>query len=260
VVGHAIALAATSIGRIGLKILALEVAATSALVVEGYGLTEAAPVVTTTTLEDSLPGSVGRPLYGLEVKLGEKGELLVRSPAVMTGYWNDAQETANAISPDGWLRTGDIAEIRDGCVFITGRLKDIVVLSTGENVVPTAVETAIQSDPLFEQVCVIGDRRSSLVAITVLNAELWAALAHDLEIDQADPNVPAATDAALSRIAGLTNDLPSSSQVRSIHMILRPCTSQDGILTPTLKIKRRAVEERYREEIDALYARLTDLR
>ncbi|MGI9437955.1 MAG: AMP-dependent synthetase/ligase [Geminicoccaceae bacterium] len=228
--------------------------------VEGYGLTEAAPVVTATTLEDSLPGSVGRPLHGLDVKLGEEGELLVRSPAVMMGYWDDAQATAKAISPEGWLRTGDIAEIRDGRVSITGRLKDILVLSTGEKVVPTPVETATQRDPLFEQVCVIGDRRSSLVAIAVLHAERWAALAHDLEIDQADPNVPAATEAALSRIAGLTRDLPPYSQVRGIHMILRPWTIQDGILTPTLKIKRRAVEERYKEEINALYARLADLR
>jgi long-chain acyl-CoA synthetase len=228
--------------------------------VEGYGLTEAGPVVTATTLEDNLPGSVGRPLHGIEIKLGEEDELLVRTPAVMSGYWNDPQATMDAISPDGWLRTGDIVEIRDGRVFITRRLKDILVLSTGENVAPKPIEDAIQSDPLFEQVCIIGHRRPSLVAIAVVNPQLWSRLARDLRIDQGNPNVPAAKKAVLSHIAVLLHSLPSSSQVRAIHMVLRPWTVEGGILTPTLKIKRHTVEERFKEEIDTLYARLAKLR
>lgn len=227
---------------------------------EGYGLTEAGPVITATTLEDNLPGSVGRPLFGIEIKLGEKDELLVRTPAVMSGYWNDPQATTEALSPDGWLRTGDTAEIRDAEIFITGRLKDILALSTGENVAPRPIEDAIQTDPLFEQVCIIGDRRPSLIAIAVVNQQLWSGLAHDLGIDQLDPNLSAAKDAALSRITRLLRGLPPSSQVRAIHMVLRPWTVEDGVLTPTLKIKRHAVEERYKEEIDALYAWIARLR
>ncbi len=227
---------------------------------EGYGLTEAAPVVTAPTIEDNLPGSVGRPLHGLDVRLGERSELIVRSPAIMQGYWQNAEATARALSPDGWLKTGDIAEIRDGRVFITGRLKDIIVLSTGENVAPTAVEAAIQTDPLFDQVCVIGDRRPCLVAIAVLNPERWSRLASQLAIDAADPNLPVATDAALSRVAAATRDLPSFWQVRAIHMTTSPWTIGDGSLTPTLKIKRRVIEERFNDQIDALYNRAAELR
>jgi long-chain acyl-CoA synthetase len=228
--------------------------------VEGYGLTEAGPVVTTTTIEDSLPGSVGRPLYGLDVRLGEQSELIVRSPAVMQGYWQNEQATAQALSPDGWLRTGDIAEIRNGRIFITGRLKEILVLSTGEHVAPSAVEAAIQNDPLFEQVCVIGDQRPCVVAILVLNRERWLLLARDLAIDRADLNVSVATDAILSRISAQTRSLPPIWQVRAILVTTTPWTIGDGSLTPTLKVKRRVIEERFKEQIDSLYSRVAQQR
>lgn len=228
--------------------------------VEGYGLTEAGPVVTSTAIKDSLPGSVGRPLYGLEARLGEQSELIVRSPAVMQGYWRNKQATAQALSPDGWLRTGDIAEIRNGSVFITGRLKEILVLSTGEHVAPSAVEAAIQNDPLFEQVCVIGDRWPSVVAILVLNREGWLLLARDLAIDPADLNVPVATDAILSRISAQTRGLPPIWQVRGVLATTTPWTTGDGSLTPTLKVKRRVIEERFKEQIEALYSRTAQQR
>ena len=228
--------------------------------IEGYGLTEAGPVVTSTAIEDSLPGSVGRPLYGLEARLGEQSELIVRSPAVMQGYWQNKQATAQALSPDGWLRTGDIAEIRNGSVFITGRLKEILVLSTGEHVAPSAVEAAIQNDPLFEQVCVIGDRWPSVVAILVLNREGWLLLARDLAIDPADLNVPVATDAILSRISAQTRGLPPIWQVRAVLATTTPWTIGDGSLTPTLKVKRRVIEERFKEQIEALYSRIAQQR
>ena len=229
-------------------------------IIDGYGLTEAGPVVASAAIEGSLPGSVGRPLYGLEVRLSEQSELLVRSPAVMQGYWQNQQATAQALSPDGWLRTGDIAEIRNGSVFITGRLKEILVLSTGEHVAPSAVEAAIQNDPLFEQVCVVGDHRPCVVAILVLNREAWLLLARDLEIDQADLNVSGATDAILSRISAQTRGLPPICQVRAILATTTPWTIEDGSLTPTLKVKRRVVEERFKQQIDSLYSRVAQQR
>jgi len=228
--------------------------------IEGYGLTEAGPVVTSTAIEDSLPGSVGRPLYGLEVRLSEQSELVVRSPAVMRGYWQNEQATAQALSPDGWLRTGDIAEIRNGSIFITGRLKEILVLSTGEHVAPSAVEAAIQNDPLFEQVCVIGDQRPCVVAILVLNREGWLLLARDHAIDRADLNMSVATDAILSRISAQTRGLSPIWQVRGIHVTTAPWTIEDGSLTPTLKVKRRVIEERFKEQIDSLYSRIAQQR
>ncbi|THD45739.1 MAG: long-chain fatty acid--CoA ligase [Bradyrhizobium sp.] len=228
--------------------------------IEGYGLTEAGPVVTSTAIEGSLPGSVGQPLYGLEVRLGEQSELIVRSPAVMQGYWQNEQATAQALSPDGWLRTGDIAEIRNGSVFITGRLKEILVLSTGEHVAPSAVEAAIQNDPLFEQACVIGDQRPCVVAILVLNREGWLRLARDLAIDPADLDVSVATDAILSRISAQTRGLPPIWQVRAILATTAPWTIADGSLTPTLKVKRRVIEARFKEQIDSLYRRVAEQR
>jgi long-chain acyl-CoA synthetase len=228
--------------------------------IEGYGLTEAGPVITTTTIEDSLPGSAGRPLHGLEFRLGKQSELIVRSPAVMRGYWEDEQATAQVLSPDGWLSTGDIAEIRNGRIFITGRLKEIIVLSTGEHVPPNAVEAAIQNDPLFEQVCVIGDQRPCAVAILVLNPEAWILLARDLAIHRADLNVPVATDAILLRISTQTRGLPPVWQVRAILATTTPWTVGDGSLTPTLKVKRRVIEERFKKQIDALYSRIAQQR
>ncbi len=228
--------------------------------VEGYGLTEAGPVVTSTGIADSLPGSGGRPLYGLEVRLSEQSELIVRSPAIMQGYWQNERATAQALSPDGWLKTGDIAEIRNGSVFITGRLKEILVLSTGEHVPPSAVEAAIQNDPLFEQVCVVGDQRPSVVAILVLNREGWLLLARDLAIDQVDLNGSVAIDAILSRISAQTHNLPPNWQVRAILATVTPWTIGDGSLTPTLKVKRRVIEERFKKQIDSLYGRIAQQR
>jgi long-chain acyl-CoA synthetase len=223
---------------------------------EGYGLTEAAPVVTATTFEDNLPGSVGRPLHGVAVRVTEEGELQLRSPSVMTGYWNDPRNTAEAITEDGWLRTGDIAEIREGRIFIRGRLRDKIVLSTAKKVAPSEVETAIEADPLFEQVCVFGDDRPCLVAVAVLNGEAWQALAREAGLDAGAPNHPAATARLLARIARATEGLPSYSRVRGLHSQLRPWTIEDGTLTPTLKVRRHVIEARNRAEIGALYESL----
>lgn len=227
--------------------------------IEGYGLTEAAPVVTATTFEDYVPGSVGRPLHGIETRIGDDGELLVKSPSLMRGYWNDPAQTAEAFTDDGWLRTGDMAEFRGGHVFITGRLKDLTVLSTGKKVAPVAVEAAIENDPLFDQACVVGNNRASLVALCVLNEEAWAALARENGLDPGDPNQPAARAAIRSRIAGTTRALPSYSQVRRAYAVLEPWTVEDGALTPTLKIRRSVIEDRYGSRIDALYKELEDV-
>jgi long-chain acyl-CoA synthetase len=229
-------------------------------IVEGYGLTEAGPVVTSKAIEGSLPGSAGRPLDGLEVRFGAQSEFIVRSPSVMKGYWQNQQATAEALSPDGWLRTGDIAEMRNGSIFITGRLKEIIVLSTGEHVPPSAVEAAIQNDAMFEQVCVVGDQRPCVVAILVLNREGWLQFARGLAIDPADLDGPVATDAILTRISAQTRGLSPVWQVRAILATTDPWTIEDGSLTPTLKVKRRVIEARFKKQIDGLYGRIAQQR
>ncbi|MDE2065575.1 MAG: AMP-binding protein, partial [Bradyrhizobium sp.] len=229
-------------------------------IVEGYGLTEAGPVVASRAIEGSLPGSAGRPLHGLEVKLGAQSELIVRSPSTMKGYWQNEQATAETLSAEGWLRTGDIAEIRNGSVFITGRLKEIIVLSTGEHVPPNAIEAAIQNDPLFEQLCVVGDQRPCVTAILVLDPEAWLRLARDLAVDPADLDGPVAQEAILSRLSAQTRSLPEFWQVRAILATITPWTIEDGSLTPTLKVKRRVIEARFEKQIDELYRRIAQQR
>jgi long-chain acyl-CoA synthetase len=224
--------------------------------VEGYGLTEAAPVVTATRLNEIVPGSVGQPLHGLDIKLGPQDELLVRTPSIMKGYWQDAMATAAAIDADGWLRTGDIAEIRDDQVFIKGRLGERLALSTGEKVMASAIEAAIRRDPLFDQVCVIGEGRPCLAAVISLNPGRWPSAASELGVDAQAPNTASA--AMLPRISRLLSDLPKHAQVRAVHLVLEPWTVQQSLLTPTLKIKRRAVEERYASQIEALYETLRE--
>ena len=222
--------------------------------VEGYGLTEAAPVVSANGLDDNLPGSVGTPLQGVEVKLSPEGELLVRSPSMMTGYWKDDGETARTLDPMGWLSTGDIAEMKDGRIFIRARLREMIVLSIGEKVNPNTVEAELTRDRLFKQVVVVGDRRPFLVAVMVLNADAWRRFAADKGLDPAQPNHAVSKIEVLARVIPLLSTLPRYAQVRAVHLTLEPWTIEAGLLTPTLKVKRDVVQRMFAREIDALYA------
>ena len=150
--------------------------------VEGYGLTEAASAVTGDDVRCPVPGSVGEPLRGIEVSLGPDSELLVRGPSLMLGYWNRPEQTRATIDAAGWLHTGDIGVIHGSRVWVHGRLKDILVTSTGEKVSATELEAAIATDPLFEQVVVLGDGRPYLVAMLVLRRAGWAELAGRLRL------------------------------------------------------------------------------
>ena len=224
--------------------------------VEGYGLTEAAPVVAANGLDDNLPGTVGRPLDGIEVKLTSQDELLVRSPSNMMGYWKDDAETARALDATGWLSTGDVAEINeDGRIFIRGRLKDIIVLSIGEKINPSVVEAELTRDPLFEQAVVVGNRRPFLTAVIVLNAESWKLFAANKGLDPQQPNHAASKIELLARITSLLDTLPRYAQVRAVHLALEPWTIEAGLLTPTLKVKRDVVVPFFANEISDLYAK-----
>ena len=221
--------------------------------VEGYGLTEAAPVVAANRLDDNWPGSVGRPLPGVEVKLGAQDELLVRTPSIMRGYWRDDPHTQQTLDPDGWLSTGDIAEFKDGRIFLRGRLTDVIGLSIGEKVNPNIVEAKITTDPLFKQALVVGDRRPFLAAVLVLEAGSWSLFAANKGLDPRQPNHPANKIELQARIAPLLESLPRYAQVRTIHLTLEPWTIEAGLLTPTLKVKRDRVMPLFAEKIDQMY-------
>lgn len=226
-------------------------------IVQGYGLTEASPVVSGNPIDDNDPASVGVPLRNVEVRIGESDELLVRGPGVMLGYWNNHAATAQMIDPDGWLHTGDRARIEGRHIYITGRIKDILVLSNGEKVPPGDVETAITADPLFEHAMVVGEGKPYLAALLVLNANLWIEVARELGLDPFD-NASLETERLhrylLARIRGLMHDFPGYAKIRRVHVSLEPWNVDNGLLTPTLKLRRAQVAERFQADIEAMYA------
>jgi long-chain acyl-CoA synthetase len=225
---------------------------------QGYGLTETSPVVCVNRPESNVPASIGLPLPGVEVKIGDNDELLTRSRCVMRGYWKDEAATHAILDADGWLHSGDKASVdARGHYAIIGRIKDIIVLSNGEKVPPTEMESAILLDPLFEQVMLVGEGKPYLAALTVLSAEHWQAFAASLEVDPNEPAVltdPRVLKALMRRVAGHLKHFPGYAQIRRLHPDLTPWTVDNGLLTPTLKIKRSLIFERYRAAIEAMYA------
>lgn len=226
-------------------------------VLQGYGMTESSPVVCANRVEDNVPASVGLPIPGVEVKLGENNALLVRGPNVMLGYWNNPEATKAVISPDGWLNTGDIASIdAQGHVTITGRLKEIIVLSTGEKVPPGDMEAAILRDPLFEQVMLIGEARSYLSILAVLHPARWQDLSAHYGLDDrldSEQQKHQLEKILLEKITHQTSEFPGYAKIRRVAVIHEPWTIENGLLTPTLKLKRTKVLEKYKAEVDKLY-------
>jgi long-chain acyl-CoA synthetase len=223
---------------------------------EGYGLTESSPVVACNRLGEAELGSVGPPLSGVEVRIGDRDELLVRGPSVMLGYWRRSEDTARVLDPEGWLHTGDQASIEHGRLYIRGRIKDIIVTSTGEKIAPADLESAILGDPLFEQVMVIGEGRSFLAALAVLNREHWIEEANRLGLDPTDARslrARATLDWALERIGHAVRSFPGYAKPRAVVLSLEPWTVDNGLMTPTLKPKRPGVENRFAAEIAELY-------
>ena len=202
-------------------------------IIQGYGLTETSPIATVQSLEDNDPASVGWALPGAEIKLADDGEILIRGPLVMMGYWNNAQATKAAVDKDRWLHTGDIGEFRDGKLYITGRAKEIIVMSNGEKLPPGDVEQAIMMDTGFDQVMVIGEGRSKLALLAV------SQLQNDQEL----------VDRANVRLA----DFPGWVSIHFVKRIDEPWSVENGFMTPTLKLKRSKIEEHWAKDIDAMY-------
>ncbi len=225
--------------------------------IQGYGLTETSPVITVNPLHDNIPESVGVPLRGVQVRVGADDELLVKGPNVMLGYWNNHAATAKVLTHDGWLHTGDQGRIDGRHVYITGRIKDILVLSNGEKVPPADMEQAIGMDPLFDQALVLGEGRSYLTALLVINEELWPGLAREFGLDPDSPKSlddPHLSREMVKRVRLALRDFPGYAKIRRTTLTLTPWTVENGFLTPTLKVKRNAVVECYRQAIDRMYA------
>lgn len=226
-------------------------------VLQGYGMTEASPVISCNPPGACRIETVGPPLEGVEVRIAGDGEILVRGPNVMKGYFRDPVATAEALE-GGWLHTGDVGVLDpDGYLRITDRKKDIIVNSGGDNIAPQKVEGILCLEPEIAQAVVFGDRRPYLVALIVPDPEFLAALArtrglpHDPEALVEHPEVKAAVQKAAERA---NRQLSPVERVRRFALLPRPFSVEDGTLTPTLKVRRHAVYERHRELIEGLYA------
>jgi long-chain acyl-CoA synthetase len=226
-------------------------------VVQGFGLTETSPIVTGNHLENNFPDSVGQPIRDVQIKLGAQNALLVKGPNVMMGYWNNPEATKAMIDEDGWLNTGDIARISEtGHVYITGRLKEIIVMANGEKLPPADMEAAILHDPLIDQVMIFGEGKPYLIALAVLNPEVWIEVAAkvgvrpDMPESLTDSNVEAKV---LRRIARNIRPFPGYAKVNRVLLLTEPWNIDNGLLTPKLSLKRAKVVEKFSKEIDALY-------
>ena len=225
-------------------------------IVQGYGMTETAPVVAFNSPDDNDPNSVGKTMDGVEVRIGENKELQVRGPNVMRGYWKRDEDTSNAFI-DGWLRTGDQASVIDGRVRILGRVKEIIVTSTGEKIAPVDLELAILTDASFEQAYAFGENSPFIGCAVVLSQRYWQELSSTLDLDPADPKslqAPAAVDAVVKRVRELTTSLPFYAQPKAAILSLEPWTIENTLITPTLKLKRNNLANYFAADIVRIYA------
>ena len=223
---------------------------------QGYGMTETSPVVAANGVDDNDPATVGRALPGIEVRTGINRELQVRGPSVMKGYWKRPDDTAQVLTPSGWLSTGDQADLQDGRILIMGRIKEIIVTSTGEKVPPGDLELAIAGDPLFSQVLLVGENRPFIACVAVVNRAEWQRMAADLKLDPDNPaslHLPAVRQAALTRIADQTREFARHGVPRAVCLSFEPWTLENAMMTPTLKLKRSNLLARFASQIEAMY-------
>lgn len=226
-------------------------------IIQGYGMTETSPVCCANSPGDNVPASVGRPVPGIEVRIGERNALMVKGPNVMLGYWNNPEATHAIIDAGGWLNSGDTARLDEaGRVYITGRLKEIIVMSNGEKLPPADIESAICRDSLFEHVILIGEGKPYLSVLTSLNLKQWSKFAAQAGFgdNAAALGEQAVQKALLARIAAQMKEFPGYAQVRRLHATLEPWNVENGLMTPTLKLRRTKVMEKFHAELDQMYS------
>jgi long-chain acyl-CoA synthetase len=228
------------------------------LVCEGYGLSETSPVITCNRPGAVRPGTVGLPLEHVEVKIAPDGEILTRGPHVMKGYFKKPEATAEVMEKDGWFHTGDIGFVDpDGFLVITDRKKDIIVTSGGKNIAPQPIENRLKANKFFTEVVMIGNRRNFAAALVVPGFEALDAWAKQRGITASGREELVRRPEVLAYYQDLVNemtkDLAQFEKIKRIALVAREFTQESGELTPTLKVKRRVVEERYKPMIDAMY-------
>jgi long-chain acyl-CoA synthetase len=229
------------------------------LVIQGYGLTETAPIVTLNHPFSAQKGSVGKPIHGVEVKIADDGEILVRGENVFMGYLNQPEKTAETLK-DGWLHTGDVGRVDDeGYFYITDRMKDIIITAGGKNITPSEFENQLKFSPYITDAVVIGEKRPYLVSLIMIDHENVEKFAQDNAIPFSNymslcrrPEVQALIQAEIDRV---NKTFARVEQVKKFRLIEQKLTAEDEELTPTMKLKRKLVNEKYKALIEAMYVR-----
>ena len=224
---------------------------------EGYGLTETSPVIAANTARALRLGTVGRPIPGTRVRIAEDGEILAAGPGIFRGYWNRPEESA-AVLVDGWFHTGDVGTLdADGFLTITDRKKDLIITSGGENIAPQAIENHLKTDKFIANAMVCGDRRPFLTALLVPNFDNLIRYAHLKQIDFLSlcdlVNHPRVLELMRRRVEHLQAGVPRFQQIKRFTLLSRDFTAEAGEVTPTLKVRRKAVSEKFRHLIDSMY-------
>ena len=228
-------------------------------ILEGYGLTETSPVMAVNTFGHTRLGTVGRPIPGVEIRIAPDGEIITRGPNVMRGYFEKPEATAAAIDPDGWFHTGDIGLLdADGYLRITDRKKDLIVTAGGKNIAPQPIENLAKSSKYVSNAVMLGDRRPFPIMLIVPNAETlkaWAAR-HGLAAHEMEPlcRLPEVHTKLEREVRKTLRDLAQFEMPKKFLLLSKDFSVEGGELTPTLKVRRRIVEERHKAAIEALYA------
>jgi long-chain acyl-CoA synthetase len=226
---------------------------------ELYGMTETTGPATSNLTGADRIGSIGKPLPGVEVKLGEDGEILMNGGVIAAGYYKLPEDSAETFDRDGWLHSGDLGRWDDdGFLFIVGRKKEIIINAAGKNIAPAKLETSLKNHPLVAQACMVGDGRQYLTMIVSLDAEEapgWAAKNGITYTDLASFSVLPAVQAEIQKALDRANqDVSRVEQVKKIAIVPDAWTPDSGEITPSLKLKRRVVLEKYSREIEAMYS------
>jgi long-chain acyl-CoA synthetase len=228
-------------------------------IVQGYGLTETSPVITTSRIEDNRVGTVGKAIPNVDIRIAEDGEIEVRGPNVMSGYYNKPEETRAVFTSDGWFKTGDIGTIdQDGFLRITDRKKELFKTSGGKYISPQPIEQAIKGSRFVNQVVLIGAERKFPAALVV---PVWEQLESYCKLKGIEVKShselcrhPRIIDLIQRQIDGLTPNLAKYERIKKVALLENEFTVEGGELTPTLKVKRRVIDEKYRDVIEKIYA------
>jgi long-chain acyl-CoA synthetase len=226
-------------------------------ILEGYGLTETTAGSTVNLPTERRIGSVGRPVPGTSVRIADDGEVLLKGAHIFKGYWKNEEATAEAIEPDGWFHSGDIGKLEDGYLYITGRKKEIIVTAAGKNVAPAVLEDRLRSTAIVSQCMVVGDAQPFIAAVVTIDPDEWVRFAeqHGKTGSVADHVDDPDLIAAVQESVDIANKAVSRAEaIKAFRILPEDFTVEGGEMTPTLKVKRNVVNEKYHDVIDSIYS------